>query len=142
MRVRGKLRGFTLIEVMVALAVVALALPAVVMTLYQQVDGTEHLRDKSLAQMVAANKLAELRLLTQARGRLITGNESGNSELAGRDWSWQISSTQTEMDGFFRVEIAIRPGRDNQKGPSLHRLTAFMSGIVAGESGEPGDDAG
>ena len=57
-----RVRGFTLVEVMVALAVVAIALPALMISLYQQVDSTGYLRDKSLAHMVAANKLSELRI--------------------------------------------------------------------------------
>ncbi len=133
-------RGFTLIEVMVALAVVALALPAVMVTLYQQVDGTEYLRDKSLAQMIAVNKLAELRLVTQARGQLLVGNDSGTSEFAGRDWSWQIASTKTRVDGFYRIDISVRRGENNQQDQSLHTLTAFMSGIVVtGDTLNAGD---
>lgn len=123
-------RGFTLVEVMVALAVVALALPALIMTLYQQVDGTEHLRDKSQAQLVAANKLAELRLLSQARGSLLEGEDSGNAELAGRDWSWLIRSSTTPVQSLQRVEIEVRPGEDNTRGPALYTLTAFMSSEI------------
>mgnify|MGYP001548877174 CR=1 FL=1 len=50
-------RAFTLVEVMVALAVVAIALPALLGALSQQVDATGYLRDKSLAQWVAANNV-------------------------------------------------------------------------------------
>ncbi|TXS96283.1 type II secretion system protein GspI [Parahaliea maris] len=125
-----RVAGFTLVEVMVALAVVALALPALIMTLYQQVDGTEHLRDKSQAQLVAANKLAELRLLSQARGSLLQGEDSGNSELAGRDWSWLIRSSTTPVQSFQRVEIEVRAGEDNTSGPALYTLNAFMSSEI------------
>ena len=59
-------RGFTLVEVMVALAVVAVALPALLTTLYQQADDTAYLRDKALAHMVAANRLQETRLVVAA----------------------------------------------------------------------------
>ncbi len=122
--------GFTLVEVMVALAVVALALPALIMALYQQVDGTEHLRDKSIAQIVAANKLVELRLLSQSRGGLLQGEESGASELAGRDWSWQIRSTATEMQSFRHIEIEVRPGENNTAGPALYTLDAYLSAEI------------
>ena len=55
--------GFTLVEVMVALAVVAVALPALLVTLSQQLDGLRYLEDRTHAQWVAANRLAELRLV-------------------------------------------------------------------------------
>ncbi|GAB3287041.1 type II secretion system minor pseudopilin GspI [Parahaliea aestuarii] len=129
--------GFTLVEVMVALAVVALALPALIMALYQQVDGTEHLRDKSMAQIVAANKLAELRLLSQARGNLLQGEESGGSELAGRDWSWQIRSSSTPVQSFQRIEIEVRRGENNTSGPALYTLNAFMSAEIESADQEP-----
>jgi general secretion pathway protein I len=135
----ARLRGFTLVEVMVALAVVALALPALVMSLYQQVDGIEHVRDKSMAQVVAANKLAELRLLTRARQSLLSGSESGTEELAGRKWSWQITSTETGVDAFRRIEIAVRPGEDRQQGPALYTLVAFMSSDFKAAAATPNE---
>ena len=60
---RRQASGFTLVEVMVALAVVAVALPALLLTLSQQIDGLRYLEDRSHAQWVAANRLAELRLV-------------------------------------------------------------------------------
>ena len=117
--------GFTLVEVMVALAVVALALPALMFALYQQVDGTGYLRDKSLAQMVASNKLVELRLLTAARTGLFSGVDSGVEELAGRPWHWRLESSATQVQSFYRVEIAVRAGEE-ESGLPLHTLVAFM----------------
>ena len=68
--------GFTLVEVMVALAVVAVALPALLVTLSQQLDGLRYLEDRTQAQWVAANRLAELRLVIGAKGSLQTGRWS------------------------------------------------------------------
>lgn len=134
MRSRAAGRGFTLVEVMVALAVVAVALPSVILTLYQQVDGTEYLRDKSLAQMVAANKLAELRLLSRARQSLLQGEDTGSEDLAGRPWSWRIQSTETQVQSFYRVEISVRAGEEVQTGPALYTLVAFMQAELDGEA--------
>lgn len=118
-------RGFTLVEVMVALAVVAVALPALLFSLYQQIDGTGYLRDKSLANMVANNKLAELRLLTAARRDLMRGNDSGIEEMADREWHWWLQSKGTTMAGFHRVQIDVALSETQQDQP-LISLIAYM----------------
>jgi general secretion pathway protein I len=118
--------GFTLVEVMVALAVVAVALPALLMSLYQQVDGTAYLRDKSFAHMVAANKLAETRILSRARQSLLQGEDSGVAEMGDREWYWWMESKPTEMDQFYRLEISVSAEPDGRDRP-LHTLVAFMS---------------
>jgi len=119
-------RGFTLVEVMVALAVVAVALPALVFALQQQIDGTVYLRDKSLAHMVAINKLTEVRIMAKAREQLLKGKDSGNSELAGRQWEWQLSSTETDLPDFYRVEIKVSAS-ETDDGSSLYTLVGFLS---------------
>ena len=119
-------RGFTLVEVMVALAVVAVALPALLMALYQQIDGTAYLRDKSIAHMVAANKLTEIRILAEATRTLPEGSESGVREMAGREWNWWRESTKTELADFYRIEIKVAEGEDQVDQP-LITLSAFLS---------------
>ena len=118
--------GFTLVEVMVALAVVAIALPALVFALQQQIDGTVYLRDKSLAHMVAINKLTEVRIMGKAREQLLKGKDSGISELADRQWDWQLSSTETDLPDFYRVEIKVSAS-ETDDGTSLYTLVGFLS---------------
>ena len=132
--------GFTLVEVMVALAVVAVALPALLMSLYQQVDGTAYLRDKSFAHMVAANKLAETRILSRARQSLLQGEDSGVEEMGDREWYWWMESKPTEMDQFYRLEISVSAEPDGRDRP-LHTLVAFMSADLrtATESADGGN---
>ena len=60
--VRRCQRGFTLIEVLVALAIVGVALAASVRALGVGVTGVRHMQERSLAQQAAQNFLAELRL--------------------------------------------------------------------------------
>jgi general secretion pathway protein I len=119
-------RGFTLVEVMVALAIVAIALPAVLVSLYRQVDDTAYLRDKTLAAMVAANKLAEMRLVIAATRVLTPGKDSGVAPMAERDWYWWVETKPTEVPKFLRTEIRVALAEDQQEHP-LYTLAAFMS---------------
>ncbi|MFT4767721.1 MAG: general secretion pathway protein I [Glaciecola sp.] len=127
--------GFTLIEVMVALAIVALAVPALLFTMDQQIDGTAYIRDRSLAQIVAGNRLGELRLALRGGGQTLRGSNTGIEEMAGREWQWRIQSQATEVPDFSRVEIQIRASQSDD-GPALYTLVAFLAarsdGVASG----------
>jgi general secretion pathway protein I len=127
--------GFTLVEVMVALAVVAIALPALLVALYQQVDSTAYLRDKSMAHAVAANKLTELRLLSHARQGLFTGNDGGVATMGDRDWYWWLQSQPTEVEQFHRVDIKVALEETSRDNP-LYTLVAFLSSDLRAETAD------
>lgn len=133
----GMARGFTLVEVMVALAVVAIALPALLVALSQQVDATGYLRDKSVAKLVAANKLVEIRLLSRARQSLLEGRDSGLTEMGDRDWYWWIESKATDVPQFRRLQIDVATSEEDEKQP-LYTLVAFMGADL--KPGEVTDD--
>ncbi|MFK7977622.1 MAG: type II secretion system minor pseudopilin GspI [Halioglobus sp.] len=142
-------RGFTLVEVMVALAVVAIALPALMVTLYGQMDDTAYLRDKTLAQMVAANKLAETRLVVASSRQVTAGKSTGVVSFVDRDWHWWLESTTTPVNNFLRFEIRVAL-EETQKETPLYTLSAFMQGDRASDNlfggqgqggGGGGDDA-
>lgn len=137
MRANGDGSGFTLVEVMVALAVVAVALPALMMALNQQIDGTAYLRDKSLAHMVAANKLTEIRILAEANRELPEGRDSGVRELGEREWFWWRESSKTELADFYRIEIRVAAAEELEDEP-LISLSAFMSANLESEDPEEG----
>lgn len=120
-------RGFTLVEVMVALAIVAIALPALLVALYQQVDDTGYLRDKTLAEMVAANQLAQMRLVVASTRSLTAGKDNGTVKLADRDWYWWVETTSTDQANFFRIEIDVALQEEQREHP-LYTLTTYMSG--------------
>ena len=130
---RRQASGFTLVEVMVALAVVAVALPALLLTLSQQIDGLRYLENRSQAQWVAANRLAELRLVLGASGTLQTGVVSGSEELADRSWFWWSEGTETQVPGFYRYEIIVSDQEDGRANP-VHTLDGYLAQERAGNA--------
>ena len=122
----AKIRGFTLVEVMVALMVIAIALPALTMALSQQVDGTAYLRDKSMAQWVASNKMSETRIRLARRDVLQRGERSGVETMGERDWYWWTRTESTEVEDFYRIQIDVAAGEADQATP-LYSLVGFLA---------------
>ena len=118
-------RGFTLVEVMVALAIVAVAVPALLLALFQQLDGTEYLRNRSMASWVATDRMNELRLVVAKQGAIPEGELLGEARLAERDWYWWIEWQTTERPGFIRVDVKVSMEEDRIQ--ALHTLTAFIA---------------
>ena len=111
---RGSVQtGFTLVEVMVALAIVAIALPALVFAYLQYVDSTGYLRDKLLATQVVENKWAEVQLLNAEKNFNLDGEQRGQYELVERTWYWRLKKEKTEVDGFFRYELSVSQAEDD-----------------------------
>ena len=119
-------RAFTLVEVMVALAVVSVAVPALLLTLSQQLDGTRYLQDRIQAQWVAANRLAELRLVAAAKGTLQTGLIAGSEDMAGRVWYWWSEGEATQVPDFFRYEVTVSDSEDGLSAP-LYVMDGYLT---------------
>ena len=109
-------RGFTLIEVLVALAIVTIGMAAVMGALSSSANTVSYLRDKTFAQWMALNQIATLRLSGQMTA---TGNSDGDTDYAGRTWHWRQEVTATEVPGVVRIDIKVRPkevGGDDDNG--------------------------
>ena len=102
-------RGFTLLEVMVALAVITLGLAAVIKTVTSTTSNTIHIRDKTFAYWVAQNQIAEIELTT---GSPKTGFSDGEETLAGLTWHWTRKIEGTEDPDTNRVEVSVRKDKD------------------------------
>jgi len=120
--------GFTLVEVMVALAIVAIALPALVFAYLQYVDSTGYLRDKLLATQVVENKWAEVQLLNAEKNFNLDGEQRGQYELAERTWYWRLKKEKTEVYGFFRYELSVSQAEDDDF--PLQTQIFFLGGDV------------
>ena len=127
-------RGFTLVEVMVALTVVSVTLPALLFLLSQQVDGTAYLRDRSVAQWVAADRVAEVRLAVAKQRRVTTGVIAGESERAGRTWYWRSEIQETPVPSFMRLTVKVTAD-ESEDDSVLYTLDAFLNAEVVNASG-------
>jgi general secretion pathway protein I len=113
--------GFTLIEVLAAVAVFALAMGAIISGSGQYAANATYLRDKTIATWVARNKLVELHL---APSWPEIGRSDGKVEMAGREWRWQVDVQKTPDDSIRRIDIEVdAPGRKE----ALTRLSGFLA---------------
>ena len=126
-RVADRHRGFTLIEVVVALPIAALALVPVIASISQMVDAGTAMRDRTYAAWIAQNKIAELRL---SNVEPEVRETNGDVEFAGIEWDWTAAVSETGVEYLYRIDVAVSfAGSDDV----IRTVTGFV-----GEPGVPG----
>jgi general secretion pathway protein I len=135
--------GFTLIEVLAALVIVALGMLGVIQAVTQTARNGTYLREKSLAHWVALNVVTERRLQPSPPE---VAESSDEVEFAGRRWRWTLRVTQTQVESLRRMDVSVRPA-EAPDGSALATVTGFYGtaiGAVGGGSlawvGAPGGD--
>jgi general secretion pathway protein I len=98
-------RGFTLIEVLVALMIVALGMGAVLSSLSSAADSTIRLREKTFASWVGFNQLAETRLRA---AQPANGKSEDDVYFANARWHWRQEVDDTQVQGIKRITIQVR----------------------------------
>jgi len=114
--------GFTLIEVLIALAILSIALAAAMRATSMATLSAEEARLRAYATWVAQNRAAEL---TARRVFPSTGVENGGAEMGGIAFQWTATSSETPNTAFRKTEIAVTRGdADTRK---LAVLTVYLS---------------
>jgi len=114
-------KGFTLFEILVALAVLAIALFAVVKVSSENAANAAYLRNKTFAHWTAMNKVAEIQLFGEWPA---PGTSQGTSAMVDRDWYWITTVVETEDKEVRRIEVQMRS--DEAAQTPLATLTAFV----------------
>lgn len=132
-------RGFTLVEVLVALVVVAIGLSALMMAVSGTARTSGYLRDKTLAQWIALNRLTEVRLTVNkmaqntstaggSPGAAVSSSSSGDTgelKFANRTWHYDTRYFQTTFQSTKRIVVRVWAGDAKTKGNPIAEATGF-----------------
>ena len=118
---RSSRAGFTLVEVLVALAIVAIALLAALRVAGQGASNTGELRSRLFAVWIAENRLAE----HHARGDWLSlGVQSGAQRQGGIEFTWREEVAATPDRAFRRVDVFVFAAPEKSR--SLAHLVGFV----------------
>ena len=113
--------AFTLLEVMIALLVIAIGLGAVINTTSETRWKAGILKEKTIASWIAQNEIARYRAKRTWSNR---SNRKGTASMAGADWEWNMRISATDDPSLRRIDIDVfLRGEDDVK--------ASMTGFIA-----------
>ena len=121
-KARTKASGFTLIEVLIALLIVATALGTAAKVTISAATNGSALTDRTAAQWVGLNQLATLKL----RRAFPVRAESGKEEMMMRTWIWEQKAEATPDDYVLKVTIDVR-----LEDAEEDDLSASITGFIA-----------
>jgi general secretion pathway protein I len=121
---RSSESGFTLIEVLVALAIVAVALAASVRAIGVIAQNNAALRSKSLALVAAENQMAELRLsrIMPSPGRQVNACRQGRMVM-------QCENIFTNSDNTNIRQVTVRVHPDGVPTETLAQINGFLTAL-------------
>jgi general secretion pathway protein I len=116
--------GFTLIEVMLALAVFSIAGIALLTTASNNTRNIGHLENIMFANWVTSNQLVETSLLKTWPPK---NNLKGEVELAGRSWFWKQTVIKTTDNNMRAIVMEVRLHEDDKL--AVSSLTTYVSKV-------------
>ena len=118
------IKAFTLIEVLLALSVIAIALTALLLVMSQSIRGSEHVKHKTLAHLVAMQGLARVQLKLVP----IQASQESTEKMTvfGNTWYWHAKSSSTSLSNLQRIEISVS---QRESGPFGDPLIGFRGNL-------------
>ncbi|MBX3709949.1 MAG: type II secretion system minor pseudopilin GspI [Gammaproteobacteria bacterium] len=122
--IKNKQIGLTLIEVLIALAIISIAMTAVIKSASQNINATGYLQNKTLAMLVGQQVINETRV-----GLLKIGNSSGNQKLTtkmlGQEWYWQLEAEETPNKHIKKITVKVFAD-ENEEGSPIITLESYV----------------
>jgi general secretion pathway protein I len=125
---RSPSAGFTLVEVLVALVVVAIGLAALMLAVSGTARTSGYLRDKAIAQWIGLNRLTEVRLNTNKFG---TNTDASEVAFANRTWHYDTRYFDTSFTSMKRVSVRVYAGDKKTKGGPLAEVAGYLSSSLS-----------
>lgn len=105
--------GLTLIEVLIALAIVSIAMTAVIKATSQNINSTGYLQKKTIAMFVGQQ------VINEARAKILKGGSSGNqklkTEMLGQDWYWRTEEEETPNNRIKKITVKVYENEDDEE---------------------------
>ena len=127
-------RGFTLIEVLIALMVISISLVAIAGEMISMLNAANTMQERTYASWIAHNKVTEMRLANVVPE---VSTSSGELDYANREWAWRAVVSETGVENLYRVDVTVS---EPDGEPLMRPVTGFIGEPVpAGQSNRSWD---
>ena len=117
-------KGFTLLEVMIALFVIAVALGGVIKVMGNAAINSSRLSNKTIAQWVALNRIGRLQIGSQWPK---FGDIKGDDEMANQEWRWVQKTIKTSDENIKRIELSVWNKDDDSSAEPFITVVGFLA---------------
>ena len=122
---RNKQAGMTLIEVLIALAIVSIAMTAIIKATTQSIRGTSHLQNKMIATWVAQDVINEFRVKLR---ELPDASDREKINMLNQDWYWQAEQTDTANPRIKKMEVNVYTEETGDADPLVTLISYVYQG--------------